>query len=162
MGESQRTGKEITKNLEQQGIGFKMLQNKIDIGVSKLNRSMTDRAWTERRELIDQMRKSQDIVTRAQNNNHDNTKVMFESSVSKTVKDAMKNQAQNFEEIMRKLTTMEDDKEDQIPQISDAMQNIIRDTSDDLKNEMAINKADLQGAMTTISSSVQACIRKSK
>ena len=35
--------------------------------------------------------------------------------------DASKTHSENFEEIMRKLTNMEDEKEDSIPQMNDAM-----------------------------------------
>jgi len=157
--QSTRANKEIQKTLEMMLNGHKQLTNKLEVSVSKLNRSMTDRAWTERREMIDQLRKSQDIVMRGLNTNHEGVKMMFETSVAKTIREGAKSNIQSFEEIMQKLTNIEDEREDMIPQLTDAVQNIGRTVAEDVKSEVMLTKASLAGKLTTIESSVQACVR---
>ena len=66
--------------------GQKKLANTIQMENARLNRSMTDNSWSERRDLIDQVRKTQDIVVRGMSNNHDNLKLLFDNTVSNSLK----------------------------------------------------------------------------
>jgi len=58
---------------------------------------------------------------RGLNTNHEGVKMMFETSVAKTIREGAKSNIQSFEEIMQKLTNIEDEREDMIPQLTDAV-----------------------------------------
>ena len=81
-----RLAREITKVVDIMQNGQKKLANTIQMENARLNRSMTDNSWSERRDLIDQVRKTQDILVRGMSNNHDNLKLLFDNTVSKSLR----------------------------------------------------------------------------
>ena len=76
--------------------GQKKLANTIQMENARLNRSMTDNSWSERRDLIDQVRKTQDIVVRGMSNNHDNLKLLFDNTVSNSLKNFLVKNVKDF------------------------------------------------------------------
>lgn len=161
--EANRGVNEVQKTLEIMMAGHKAIGNSLAISVTKLNRSITDRVWTLRRDVTDEIRKSQGIVSRGQTANQDSTRAMFDNSVAKVVKSSNDAVNEHFAEIQDKLTTMEDEREDLVPVITEAMQTIVRDGVDAIRTDMTVTiMAPIKGQYATLETMIESCTRPSE
>jgi len=135
---------------------FKGLENQMEQTLVRLNKSMNNEIYSLQTVMIDEMKELRKMSGDVNHNNNQALKALFDNSVVKSVNDAIDTMRGHFQDIDSKLTNIENEKEDVLPNLQEAMQNIVKNGVDDVKNNIKFSiETPIKGKLDTIQTMVE-------
>jgi len=133
------------------------LENNIDTNVVKLNKTINLDFYTHKSAMIDELNSLRTTLLDVANTNQQQTKDMFDKSILTRINSALDEMTQIFGDIESKLSNIEDEKEDLLPTITEALQNVVTSGVDDMKTALTFSvSTPLKGKLDTIQTMVEA------
>lgn len=146
---------DATVNTQDTAQKFKTLENQLDAMVVRLNKSMNNEFYNQQIKLLQEFKTASTNTNTAISQNNASLKTLIDSSIVKSVGDALDVMKGQFEDIETKLSNIEDEEEDLIPRITDVVQNIVNDGVGVMKKNIEISvSTPLIGRLDTLQKTV--------
>lgn len=135
---------------------FRTIENKLESAVVRLNKSMSNEFYSQQLKLTSEIKDNSQVTNTNINANQALMKNLIDNTVVKSINDALDVMKGQFEDIDSKLTNIEDEEEDVIPTITEAVQNIVKDGVREVRKDIEFSiSTPIKGKLDTIQTMVE-------